>query len=919
MTDRAAARLLFEELVDLPAPDREERLRAEGARDPALTAAVRRLLAADDHAGGFLEGDAAAWAPELVRDLLVGEDAPGAADESGEVVGAWRLLSLLGRGGMGDVYLAARADGAFEQKAALKLLRRGIDSESIRARFLRERQVLAHLEHPNIARLLDGGAAAGRPYFVLEAVDGRPITEYCAARAVSLTSRVALLVTCCEAVDAAHRRLVVHRDIKPSNVLVTADGTVKLLDFGIAKVLSPDEEDSDRTRVDERVLTPAYAAPEQILGEPVTTATDVYALGVLAVQLLTGALPHDRRGVPAAGLAARLDAETAERPSRLALKSAAAAGYDPREAAHLPERLSGDLDAVLLKCLRREPERRYPSAALLAEELRRVLEGRPVTARPDTLGYRTGKFVRRHRAMVGATSLVFLALVAGLAGTSWQAKKAREAAAEASAQARRASRVKEFLVSLFEVADPEQSAGQTLTAAQVLDEGARRLQTGLANEPEVQAELLETVARIDRSLGRLAPSRALAEKALAIRRKKFAPDHAAVGSSLATLGSVLTGEGKLDEAEKKLDAALKILEAREGPDSLTTARARSDWAQVLFWKGRVADAEAAERRVWEAYRRELGDSDPLTAIHLRNLGVLLEELDRLDEAESAYTRSEAVLERSLGSEHPTLGQSYLNRAVLLERRSRFEEADRLFRRSLEVRRATLGPAHVATGQSLQLYALFCLNQGRLDESEPYYKAALAIFRGVDPKHFEVGKCTNGLALIASRRGDHARAEALLLEVVALFREVLGEKHAFVWQSTSNLAEQVALQGRLAEAETLQRAAVAKLEEILGPDGRETAEARSRLGAILRGRGRLDESESELRRALATQTKLHGAGSLPVALTRYELGATLAKKPGGAPRAEARALLGDSAATYRRLKPDHPRLPAVEKELELASR
>ncbi len=273
----------------------------------------------------------------------------------------------------------------------------------------------------------------------------------------------------------------------------------------------------------------------------------------------------------------------------------------------------------------------------------------------------------------------------------------------------------------------------------------------------------------------------------------------------------------------------------------------------------------------------------------------------------------------LGAEHPALGQSYLNRAVLLERRARFGEADRLFRRSLEVRKTSLGPAHVATGQTLQLYALFCLNQGRLDESEAYYKAALAIFQGVDPKHFEVGKCTNGLALIASRRGDHARAEALLGEVVALFREVLGEKHPFVWQSTSNLAEQVALQGRLREAEALQRTAVAKLEEVGGPDGRETSEARARLGAILRGCGRLDESEAELRRALAAQTKLFGDESLAVALTRYELGATLAKKPGDAPRAEARALLAGSAATYRKLKPDHPRLPAVEKALELASR
>lgn len=902
------ARDLFADLVDLPEEERAARLLALEQGDPDLGAEVRHLLEADSKAGGFLEEPA----PERLAALGVtgdGEEADENERETpvGERIGPYRTLSLLGRGGMGEVFLAERADGQFEQQVALKLVKRGMDSEEILSRFRRERQILARLSHPNIARLFDGGLAEdGRPYFALECVDGDPINAYCALRDLPIEERVRLAVVCCEAVDVAHRSLVVHRDLKPSNILVTKGGEVKLLDFGIAKLLEADDADATVTRRDSRALTPAYAAPELILGEPATTAADVYSLGVVLYELLTGTLPFERKGTSAERLAARVEDEVLERPSVRVRRVVA----DRRIAARLARHLAGDLDNILLTALRREPERRYRSAAALAEDLRRHLAGLPVRARKDTFGYRAGKFLRRHRAGVAAAALVLLALVAGLAGTTWQARRAQAHEREASAQALRAARVKEFLITLFEVADPEKSGGRTVTARELLDQGTRRLKTELSAEPDVQADLLEAVARIDKSLGLLEPAASLAEESLRLRRGRLPGNDPAVGSSLATLGAVQLGQGKLDEAERHLANALAILEAREGPLSLNVARARSDYSEVLFYKGKVVESEKLERKVYETYRQVFGSEHVQTAIHQRNLCVLLDELNRLEEAEVACRDSQGVLERHLGAEHANLGQSYLNTAELLYRRGKMAEAETLYRRALDVRKKTLGEKHPATGQNTQLLALFLLNQGRLDEAEAAYREALALFTAIDPKHFEVAKCRNGLGLIESWRGHYAASEAILRDVVASLRSSLGDSHHFVWLAIGNVAEQVALQGRLAEAERMQREVVAKLEETRGKEMEEVGTALSRLSETLRRRGAFAEAATCARRSLAIQTKIAGPEQLAVALASYQLGAALAASPEPEKGREAAELLARSAALYRKLKPDHPRLKDV---------
>jgi serine/threonine-protein kinase len=908
----AEVRSLFEELVDLSPGERQTRLAAVENRE--LAERVRRLLAADSEAGRFLETPAVAVAGGLFDGL------PGVPDEAPPPprIGPYRVLGRLGRGGMGEVLLAERADGLFDQRVAIKLLRPGMASEEVLARFSRERRILARLEHAHIARLLDGGATEdGRPYFVMELVEGEPITDFCRSRSVPVEERLRLLQDCCDALAAAHRNLVVHRDLKPSNVLVTKDGEVKLLDFGIAKLLGPDDtgEAAAETRTELRLLTPAYAAPEQILGEPVTTATDVWTLGALGYELLTGTLPQKREGRSAAGLAAVVAEDVKERPSqRVARESLEALPFaSPTEGdrRRLERRLRGDLDNILLASLRRQPERRYGSVTAFAGDLLRHREGQPVKARPDTFGYRFSKFVRRNRVGVAAAVLVVASLVTGLAVAAWQAKRAEANAQTAAAAARRAEAVKEFLIGLFEVADPEQASGGSVTASELLDQAGTRLKTELASEPDVQAELLEAVARIDKGLGRLDAAEDLAKRSLAIRERILPSGDAAIGRSLATLGAVKLSAGKLDQAEKELTRALALLEATDGPDTLATARARSDYAQVLFWKGQADKAEAIERRAWETYRKVLGEQNPQTAMHLRNLGVLLDELDRVDEAEKAYRDSQAILVEQLGPDHVNLAYSYVNLAVLLGgRRNQPAEAEALYRKTLEIRRKSLGPKHPTVGQALQLTGLFYLNQGRLEESEAAYTEALAVFSGIDPKHFEVGKCKNGLALIASRRGDYARAEKTMQEVETLFREVLGEKHPFTWQVRGNRASQIALQGRLEEAEAIERQVAAKLEELNGKDSAEAVDARARLAETRRRRGHPDEALPVHREALAAVVKMEGEESAWAAVLRFQVAADLIAIGGSEDRAEAKALLDRSLGVLEKLSPPHQRLVEV---------
>ncbi len=620
-------------------------------------------------------------------------------DLHGALIGPYRLVRELGQGGMGVVYLAERADGQFEQRVALKLIKRGMDSDDILRRFLGERQVLARLSHAHIARLLDGGITAeGQPYFAMEYVDGVPLYRYCAERSLGFEDRLRLFRDVCEAVQYAHRSLVVHRDLKPSNILVTSAGEIKLVDFGIAKVLYEDVADRSVTRTDQRLMTPDYAAPEQIRGEPVTTATDVYALGAILYQLLTGRTPHQFTGSSRAERY-RIILEVDPQPPSRTVPGAGEA-----------RRLRGDLDFIVLKALRKDPARRYPSVDALIEDLDRHRTGLPIRARPDSVAYRARKFVGRHRLGATVVALGVLALAAGLGGTLWQARAtAREAA--------KARVVKNFVVSLFRVSQPEESRGREITARELLERGARRIDSGLAREPELQAELLDVLGVIHRDLGLYPEADTLLQRAVQLSRATHGETHANVGARLTDWAGVLAARGEFSRAESLLTGARDILRRSLGPEDTSVATTLSALASVHRRKGDFAKAESLYREALRIDRSARVTDQLRVAEHLDNLGLVLEEAGQLKGADLSYQESLALRRELLDPDHPQVITSVHHLATLREKQGEFTEAERLEREVLERRRRIYPAGHPEIAYALQSLASTLQIQGGYAEAE----------------------------------------------------------------------------------------------------------------------------------------------------------------------------------------------------------
>ncbi len=471
---------IIQSAIDCAVPDRSALLDSACGEDIELRREVESLLALHKDSG-FTRSSA------LEDGIKVLEQLNGRVDE-GRRIGTYRVLREIGRGGMGTVYLAARDDDALQKLVAIKIIRRGLDTDDILQRFRSERQILATLDHSNITRLLDGGTTDdGLPYFVMEHIEGEPIDVYCDKRELNITARLKIFQRVCAAVSYAHQNLVVHRDIKPGNVLVTKEGVPRLLDFGIAKLVAPGTSPAERTRTGLRVLTPEYASPEQIRSETITTASDVYSLGVLLYELLTGNRPYRLADQTPAEMEQLICGGEPERPS-------AAAG------SMAGRRLRGDLDNIILMAMRREPQRRYGSVEQFSEDIRRHLDGLPVIARPDTFGYRTTKFVARHKAGVAAAALLVLTLGAGVVATAWQARVARLETAKAQ-------RINAFLQEMLSSSSPGYDSPNArkdpdIKVSEVVAGAAKRAETELADQPEVLAEIQRTIGAAYYAQGR---------------------------------------------------------------------------------------------------------------------------------------------------------------------------------------------------------------------------------------------------------------------------------------------------------------------------------------------------------------------------------------------------------------------------------
>jgi serine/threonine-protein kinase len=914
---------LFEAALERPPPKREAYLETACAGDPGLLHEVRSLLAADADAHPLLDG-LALDAIGLPDDLLP----TGIFSAGGERVGPYRIVEPLGRGGMGAVYLAERADGGFDQQVALKLIRGGLASGRILRRFESERQILARLQHPNIARLLDGGLSAdGRPYFAMEHVDGVPLDRYCDRHDCPVEERVRLVRDACTAVQYAHRRLIVHRDLKPSNLLVTpgpapdAAAQVKLLDFGIAKVLAGDaaapedgrqdgrrdgrrdgrqdgrqDGDAALTRTGHAVMTPAYAAPEQVKHAPVTTAADVYALGVVLYELLAGQRPFDLEGRSPAALERIVATEVPEPPSALAPSSRRRA-------------VRGDLDTICLKALRKEPERRYASAGALADDLQRFLEGRPVTARPDTAGYRVGKFLRRHRSSVAA-GVVVVGLVAALVG--FYTARLTQERDRARLEAATAAQVSEFLQDLFVGADPGASGGEDLTVRQVLDRGAARIDRDLSEQPQVQARMMQVMGEAYQSLGVYDAAAPLLERSLALRRAGGEPRSVAAG--LHSLAVFRQETGEYAAADSLYRAALALQRERRDRDaSAATAAALHDWGTLLHRQGAFDRADSLLQRALALRTDRFGAEDPRTASTLNEQATLRFDRGDREGAASLYRRVLDLRRQAFAGDHPDVAASLNNLAMVLRHQGNFEAARARYEEALAMRRRLYDGPHPDVAHTLNHLGRLHANQGDYAAAEPYAREGLAMRIALfGEEHVEVSASLGNLAGILGGQGDHegqARHYGRALEIV---RTTLGDAHPYAAALTYSLGSAFHAGGDRSAAEARYRESLALHREIF-PDGHaNTAYPLIRLGALLVETGRAAEAEPLLREAVALRTDALGADHWRVAVARSTLGFCLAAR--GRP-AEAEPLLAESYRTLRDAHgPDDRRVREARKRL-----
>ncbi|MFN8176922.1 MAG: serine/threonine-protein kinase [bacterium] len=878
---------VFLDALDRPAAERAAFLRAAVGDDAAALGELEEMLAAHEDTGSL----------EIERKLAAAAAAPleGAARE-GDRLGPWRLLRRLGEGGMGEVWLGERADGQFEQRVAVKLVRHGYHAAEMISRFSRERRILARLEHPNIARLLDGGVAPdGRPYLVMEYVDGAPITRWCAARGLDVRARVALFLTVCDAVSFAHARLVVHRDLKPANILVGEDGRPKLLDFGIAKLLEsdPDEDEAAATRPIDRVLTPEHAAPEQLRGEAVSAATDVWGLGVLLYELLTGERPYRFPTRSPTEIERILAERNAPPPS-----AAVAAGS-------LRKTLRGDLDAVALSALRKSVAERYPSARELAEDLECWLHGRPVHAVRPSFAYRARKFVRRHLVPVVSGVALATLLVAFAVSSRLQSRRVAVERDRARAEQAKAERAVDMLVGIFQSSNPTVTPGaDTLRVSDLLDRTEGQVDA-LSDQPDLQSRLWQVLAGVSFVRSRPAHARELFERALDARRRAGEGDDLESAHIQHVLARITLTEKGRKAAVPLFRDSLVRLRRLTGDHSVDVGVALQDLG------GTVDDDAEAIRLLDEslAVRRSLVPPDTTgVAATLNALAVRQWNAHDLEAADSLFTQSLAILSSQLPADHPNVMALRNNLAAVSAQHGDFAKAERMQRELLADRRRTFGDSSIDAAESRQALGVALASQGRFTESrEALSEAYRVLEKCLGRANDEVAAAAQDLARAYVLEGNASRGAEVLSEALAIASRAHGadspEAATFASAHAVALAEAGNPEPAVAEA----RRALATLERSTGTEPGSAEWARGNLGLLLLATGRPDEAEPLLRRAEPPGSDTSVAHRAVVAGLRCALAASLV---GQRRFEEARPLFAQNLPVFRAWRSGDPLLRTV---------
>jgi serine/threonine-protein kinase len=945
---------LFSLALEETVADRAAFLAAKCGGDTALRDEVASLLEAHERGGPVVDP---------------GEGAPSAVLPIGESIGPYNILESLGEGGMGTVYLAEREGAGFTQRVALKLMRAGFADPLLERRLLSERRILARLEHPGIARLIDGGAtAAGQPYFAMEYVEGSTVIDYCDRNRLTVPERLRLFLDICAPVHYAHQQLVVHRDLKPTNIQVNEEGRPKLLDFGIAKLLDPTQGLEGATRT-APWLTPAYASPEQIRGEQVGTPSDIYALGILLYEMVVGRRPYEFSSRSPAEIERVVCEQPPEPPSVAVTRpppslldgsttgpTADALSQVRRSTpVRLRKLLSGDLDTIVLKALAKEPSRRYASAQQLADDIKRYLDGRPVLARPDTLRYRAGKFVRRHRTSVAAVVLVTVSLIGGILAAAWQARRATEQAAIAQGEAEKAGLVTGLMVDLFRLSDPSETLGDTVTARQILEQGVERIEREFGDQPDVQASVFAEVAQVYMNLGLLPRAEALVRRALGLREELAGPSSLEVAETLGQLGQIQAIQGEQDEAVDLYRRAIAIREERvPAPDTLLAATQSN-----LAWELRAMDEheEAAElfNRALAVQRLQLGDDRPEVASTLLGLAATLHDRGSFDEAEALFQAALAPYDTSVGKPHPMAATALLNIGMIRRLRARYAEAEPLLRSALTMRSALYEPDHPRVLEVVHHFGTVLYELGRYAEAERLLADGLdGANRSLGYDHPIAGSLRESLATLLSVTGRFTQAIARYDTSLAVKRERLGGEHPQIVftlihsgtpylhagrldEAAARYSEALAMSGpqsvsrllslgglanvaqrrrRFAEADSLYLEALGLAETALREDHRYTLRLRSDRAELLLDRSRVGEATSLLEEVYAAEREALPELHRNRGLTLRRLGAAYLAG-GQAERAER--VLRRALASHRALPASHREVGMVRSLLEAAIR
>ncbi len=847
---------LFDDLIELSATAREKRLHDLAEHDPELQIALLKMLAAAGKDNSFLDqgdmglsGDAL---DQLLNELGNSGDKSSTLASSntitqaseGSRIGAYRLVKHLGTGGMAEVWLAERDDGVLQQKVAIKLLHPLMGANAAQ-RFRSERHILSALRHDGIAKILDAGTAPDLPpYLVLEYVDGVAITDYCQQHDLGLNKRLEIFREVCDAVGYAHRRLIVHRDLKPSNIMVTQAGRVKLVDFGIAKLLDPKAiatGEAPLTKTGLFLMTPDYAAPEQVRGETITTATDVYGLGVLLFEILTGVRPFDLQGKSASEVERIVCETTPDKPS-----TGLANGEMKRKSyGDWSKRLRGDLDTIVLKSIRKEPDERYATVQDLADDVGRYLNGRPVTARPATFGYRARKFVQRNRVGVAATVLVASAVIAGVVATAWQANAARQESARAQA-------VSDFLFDLFEGADPETNPGEPLTVLNLLDEGADKVST-LQAGPHAQTDMLRILGTLYSKLGEVEKGEAFLRQATDVADTRLHAQSSAAQEAnislaihLASVGDPVEAEnilqrllsdgagehlttaltwtgvaqmkrGDYEQAEEHLRMAIDV--PTQNAQALQREAARMELGNLLMHQERWEEAESTLRQVFASRKSALGHDHVDVAIVLWNLAELMLKTARFPEAETLHREILDIRKTIYPNGHPNIARSLGTLGAAIQRQGRFEEAGQFYQQAVDAWDPRFGRANPSLGEIYANLAALRYRLGDLEGAVDYQSNALNIWNEIWGEQDDnmVAAGLNNLGVMYRELGVYGEANIYISDALSMRRRLHGDSHATVGMSLANLGRLRLLEGRLEQAEQYSLEGLAICEKQL-PEG-----------------------------------------------------------------------------------------------------